>query len=408
MISVETLRELQADYEPIRLDDLARHEELEQLRIEFLKNFPRSKILGLTLDEYVQGKGSKDSFCYWVERKLTDLGHIQGATADKFGIYYSKEQNAYRFVKKYNSESEALRGVLNEISTLLSAAEKNDMELVKSASVSPMFKGKILFLYFPKTFINIYSERLIDHFLFNLRINQPGDELDLISKRDLLISFKNSDAVMKDWSTYEFHDFLHWAWPPPPRDSKVAGILRDYIVDLPLPEQTSPEFISLDTGKVSGKSKESTIVKTGVVDFEQKNKRAKIIGNQGEDIVFLAEKMELRRNGRNDLAQKVEAKCKSDDGAGFDILSYELDGTPKQIEVKSTSSNPPGSSASFRFFLSANEHEKSKSLSNYHLYIVFAAKSKNPKIWRIKNPAKLEPDYLNLQPSAFVATLTIA
>jgi len=271
-----------------------------------------------------------------------------------------------------------------------------------------MFKGKILFLYFPKKFINVYSERLIDHFLFNLRINQPGDELDLISKRDLLIRLKDSDSVMKNWSTYEFHDLLHWTWPPPPRDSKVVGTLSDYVVDLPLPEQTTPEFISLETGKVSGKPKEPTTAKVGAIDFEQKNKRAKIIGNQGEDIVFLAEKLELRRNGRHDLSKNVEAKCKSDDGVGFDILSFESDGTPKQIEVKSTASNPPSSHSSFRFFLSANEHEKSKTLPNYYLYIVFAVKSKNPKIWRIKNPAKLEPDYLNLQPSAFVATLTVA
>jgi hypothetical protein len=126
----------------------------------------------LTLDEYVQGKGSKDSFCYWVERKLTDLGHIQGAMADKFGVYYSKERKSYRFVKKYKNQDDALTGVLNEISTLLNAAEKNDMASVSSVSVSPMFKGKILFLYFLKKFINIYSERLIDHFLFNLRINK--------------------------------------------------------------------------------------------------------------------------------------------------------------------------------------------------------------------------------------------
>ena len=99
-MNIETLRELQADYEPKRLDDLARHEELEELRTEFVKKFPRFKIPSLTFDEYVQGKGSKSSFCYWVERKLTDLGHIQGATADKFGVYYSKERNSYRFVKK--------------------------------------------------------------------------------------------------------------------------------------------------------------------------------------------------------------------------------------------------------------------------------------------------------------------
>ena len=235
----------------------------------------------------------------------------------------------------------ALAGTLAEICALLNAAEENHLDAVRTAKVSPMFKGKILFLYFPNKFINIYSERLIDYFLSQLRINQPGADLDLISKRELLVRFKNADEVMKDWSAFEFHDFLHWAWPPPSRDAKVTPLLKDYVLDLPLPEDTEPEFISLKPGDALESHDKALGKKAGATVFDQKNRRNKLIGNQGEDIVFLAEKRALRENGKPDLAKKVEAICKTDDGAGYDILSFELDGTPKRIEVKSTASRPP-------------------------------------------------------------------
>ena len=339
---------------------------------------------------------------------MTDLGNIQGATANKFGVYYSKESQSFHYTKKFESKENALAGMLAEIGILLSAAENNDMDAVRKAKVSPMFKGKILFLYFPNKFINIYSERLIDHFLSQLRINEPGAELDLISKRELLVKFKNADEVMKDWrSMFEFHDFLHWAWRPPPREAVVNKVLKDYVLNLPVPEDTVPEYISLKLGEAVETSEKTSTKKSGAIDYEQKNRRNKFIGNQGEDVVFLAEKRELRNNGKPDLAKKVEAVCKIDDEAGYDILSFELDGTPKRIEVKSTTGHPPGPNSSFRFYLSSNEYEQARRLPNFHLYIVFDLNSKRPKIWRIKDPASLDPKRLVLRTSTYFATLTV-
>jgi Domain of unknown function (DUF3883) len=339
---------------------------------------------------------------------LTDLGHIQGAPAIKFGVFYSKKKNSFQFTKDFKNEGNPLDAVLKEITVLLAAAEKNDYEGVRNAKISPMFKGKLLFLYFPKKFLNIYSERLIDHFLSQLRLNEPGAKLDLISKRALLVKIKNADEVMKDWSMFEFHDFLHQTWHPPSRDAKVPTLLKDYILDFPLPDDTDPEFISLKPGDVEDFSGKTSGKKIGKSDYEQQNRRNKLVGNQGEDVVYLAEKRELCRKGKPDLAKKVKAICKTDDGAGFDILSFELDGTPKQIEVKSTTTQPPSPNSSFGFYLSSNEYDEARKLANFYLYIVFEVKSKKPKIWRIKNPASLEPKNLNLKPSTYFATLTVA
>ncbi|HEY5232339.1 MAG TPA: DUF3883 domain-containing protein [Verrucomicrobiae bacterium] len=408
MINTEQLRELQAEFEPTRLANQSKYKKLEKLRRIFERCFPHNRISQLKLDNYVQGKGSKKSFCYWVEWKLADLGNIQRTPTKKFGVYYSKKKNSFQFTKEFQNRENPFGAVLNEITSLLDAAEKNDIARVQSAKISPMFKGKLLFLYFPKRFLNIYSERHIDHFLSQLRLGEPESNLDLISKRELLVKLKSSDEVMKDWRMFEFHDFLYGSQgDPPSRDLKVTPLLKDYVLNLPLPEETEPEFISLKPGNAVESSEKTSDKKSGTIDYEQKNRRNKLTGNQGEDVVFLAEKRELRKNGKPDLAKKVEAICRNGDGAGYDILSFELDGTPKQIEVKSTTARPPNPNSSFGFYLSSNEYEQARTLANYYLYIVFDVKSKRPKIWRIKNPASPEPKKLNLKPTSYFATLTV-
>ena len=408
MIPIEQLRDLQAEFEPARLANQSRYKELEKVRQRFTKLFPRSRIPHLSLDDFVQGKRSKASFCYWVERETRDLGHIQGAPSTKFGVYYSKKKDAFSFTKKYKSEADARSRILQSIDGLLAAAANGDIGTIRSSQISPMFKGKILFLYFPGRFINIFSERHVDHFLTRLRLNDPGARLDLIAKKERLTDTKNADDVMKDWTTFEFGDFLYWAWPPPSRRAKVTTKLRDYVLDFPPPEETDPEFVEFQAKESPATHQKEAAGSGRKVDFDQRNRRNKLTGDQGEDVVFMAEQRELIRSGRPDLAKKVRAICKEDDGAGYDILSFELDGEEKQIEVKSTLAEVPGANASFTFHLSANEYEQAHQLKNFYLYVVFEVKTNRPKIWRIPNPVSLQPKRLHLQPSAYYATLTIA
>lgn len=68
----------------------------------------------------------------------------------------------------------------------------------------------------------------------------------------------------------------------------------------------------------------------------------------------------------NDL--NIEWESKVDDSLGYDVLSYELDGIPRYIEVKTTKENR---SDRFSFHISRNELEKSKVLKNYWIYQIF-------------------------------------
>jgi len=411
MITEDEIRILQAKFEPERQANQSQYRELEKLRQKFVSKFPLGRIPLLTLDDYVEGKGSKESFCYWVEWKTSELGRIQGSNSSKFGVLFSKKAQRYEFTKKFESEGSAIVYLLEQIVRLLKAGHTNNLEAIRQIEISPMFKGKILYLYYPERFLNIFSEDHIDHFLREAGLAVPGQDLDVLAKRELLLTFKAGDEVMSKWTTNEFMRFLYDAWRPLPKSSNVPAALQKYVdaENFPPARSTRSEFISFAPGNVSDSSKRGKHQRhSGVIDFEKQNRRNKRIGDQGEDVVYWAERKWLETNGRDDLAQNVEAICRKDAGAGYDVKSFELDGALKYIEVKATLSKPPAPSGGVRFYLSAKEFEQAQKLSNYYLFVVFDVKSENPKIWRIRDPAKLKPDYLLLQPSAYYATLTAA
>ena len=57
---------------------------------EFLTVWPASRLATMTLDEYSQA-GSKDSFTYWIESRLDELGSIWGGSSFKFGVFSRKD-----------------------------------------------------------------------------------------------------------------------------------------------------------------------------------------------------------------------------------------------------------------------------------------------------------------------------
>ena len=71
----------------------------DKLKEEFLQKWPLNRILTMSIDEYVIGKGQQNkSLCYALEKgkyKNLFLG-ISGGSASKFGIYWNKKTNKYK------------------------------------------------------------------------------------------------------------------------------------------------------------------------------------------------------------------------------------------------------------------------------------------------------------------------
>jgi len=125
-----------------------------------------------------------------------------------------------------------------------------------------------------------------------------------------------------------------------------------------------PEIISVTEPKVFYQLKP---IKINYLEKEQSNKT---LGLFGEELVIEYEKWNLIKLGKDNLADKIEWISKEiGDGAGFDILSKNLNGTDKYIEVKTTRLGKETP-----FFFSSNELQFSiNKASYYHLYRLFNA-----------------------------------
>ena len=103
-------------------------------------------------------------------------------------------------------------------------------------------------------------------------------------------------------------------------------------------------------------------------DYAERDKKNRDLGVLGEILVVEYERKLLLAAGRSDLTQKIiHVSDKEGDGAGYDVLSYHIDGRTKYIEVKTTRG---GSETDF--FLSPNEIEFSHThAGEYFLYRVY-------------------------------------
>lgn len=106
-------------------------------------------------------------------------------------------------------------------------------------------------------------------------------------------------------------------------------------------------------------------IKVNYIEKEQKNRK---LGEKGEELVLDYEKWELRRIGKDNLADSIRWIAKEEgDGAGFDILSRYSNGKDKYIEVKTTKLSKEAP-----FYFSRNELLFSKEhTKDYHLFRLF-------------------------------------
>jgi hypothetical protein len=133
------------------------------------------------------------------------------------------------------------------------------------------------------------------------------------------------------------------------------------------------------------------VVKVNYVELEQANRQ---LGQIGEELVVQYEKWRLLAAGKESLSEKIEWVSRDlGDGLGYDILSKELSGKGRYIEVKTTKL---GKEAPIYF--SRNELEFSNESPNqYFLYRLFNVRS-NPKIYILNGKYS---DFCFVTPIAF-------
>lgn len=387
---------------------------LEDLREEFVNSFPVDFIRNnMTIEEYAEGHEDRDNFCYRVERKLNGLGSARGGTAKKFGIYYSKDDQKYIINKVWQTPegnpdvSLSFKKLKNRIADLIEDGENEDIRAIAKNPLSPMFKMKILSLYYPDKYLNIFSEKMLDFFLFQFYERRFSNKVSLFKKQKLLLEVKNADKVACEWNNIKFGNYLYHLFPEAAalgekdEDNKHMEILNT-IVTPKRPNQLNVQTPEIyEKQAVKFRSQRSSAQKESIskINYIEKQKKNIKVGYLGEKLVFSAEIKKLK--DYPSLQRKVTWLAKNSDAYGYDILSYDKNGNQMQIEVKSTSDQM---SDRFDFVLTENERQQAMKLSNYWIYKVFSVDTQ-PVIYKVKNPFK--DDLVNLTPIRYKAQIKV-
>jgi hypothetical protein len=107
-------------------------------------------------------------------------------------------------------------------------------------------------------------------------------------------------------------------------------------------------------------------------------------GDLGEQHVFAKEQERLRRAGRGDLAATVRLVSRESVSEGYDILSFEADGTAKYVEVKSTEG------AGRMFLMTQNEWRVARLRASQYVIARVTKVRSRPTITELRDPVTMD------------------
>jgi len=151
-----------------------------------------------------------------------------------------------------------------------------------------------------------------------------------------------------------------------------------------------------DERKAQAVREPGVIYNPGGVNYLEREARNRSLGEAGEQFVINFERARLIRAGKESLAESIEQVSTTvGPSAGFDIRSFEEDGTDRFIEAKTTKygKNTP-------FFVTSNEVRFSReNSSSYFLYRLFHFRE-SPRLFALHGNVA---DRCILEPSEFKA-----
>ena len=178
----------------------------------------------------------------------------------------------------------------------------------------------------------------------------------------ILDYLENDKAIEKTFDTFAFDEELNNAGK----------------IDFKNWTEEFPDFSDMnDSNNRAYEDPEIYKLRIAKINFIEKEQRNKVLGFNGEQLVLEYEKWRLGAIGKEKFIDKVEwISEEQGDGAGFDILSKNNNGTDRYIEVKTTKLGKLTP-----IYLSRNELKFSNiNTENYYLYRVFEF-NRNPKLF---------------------------
>ncbi|GEA49282.1 hypothetical protein VIN01S_00860 [Vibrio inusitatus NBRC 102082] len=206
--------------------------------------------------------------------------------------------------------------------------------------------------------------------------------------------------ALRDWDPMSSNPVhFQWdllSWPLPKniektfskhiRSALVPTFKRPNVEGMQLKEEPAP---------YGRKKRSSTRRKSkGTIDWSLREKRNRELGLAGEYAVIDYEKHRLISAGEPELAEQIKHIALVDSSAGYDVQSYNIDGSERHIEVKTTTQ-----SKSAPFYISSNEVKVSSDFGgSYWIYRLYGydVNNKNVSFYMKNGPVEenfeLEPD----------------
>ncbi|TVX93269.1 McrB family protein [Paenibacillus agilis] len=186
-----------------------------QGREEFVNRFPIESLADMTVEQYASIH-SKDTFIYWLERKNI-LAGIGGGNSSKFGIYHAKDGKYY---KGYRNKKTLLEGdtlqvefqkLKDQILTAIRTAKEGKLQEIPTGGLLwDMVLLKILNMYVPNCFFNIYSRAVLvplaEDLVLDSKMNLRDTSVILINAGILKV-LREQDPFL-NWDTVAIGTFL--------------------------------------------------------------------------------------------------------------------------------------------------------------------------------------------------------
>jgi hypothetical protein len=137
----------------------------------------------------------------------------------------------------------------------------------------------------------------------------------------------------------------------------------------------------------------------GKFDPAQRDARNRELGRRGEERILAGERLRLKVADRPDLARRVRWVSQEDgDGAGYDILSFDLKGRERLLEIKTTMGG-----ATTPFFISENERSLSDERPEAFRLVRLYDFQRAPTAFKLRPPLT---DWVLLQAQSYRASFT--
>lgn len=144
---------------------------VEKLVASFQATWPLARVRTMSLEEYAQAPGNKDSFCYWVKERMKEAGSLGNTfPANTFGIYRRDpkntdgktglaEEGGYLWLPSLGGDTaqEAFEAMRDRIVATIEAAQAGDLAAISQIHGFDLFRWKLAYLYAPDKVVPIYN-----------------------------------------------------------------------------------------------------------------------------------------------------------------------------------------------------------------------------------------------------------